>query len=186
MTTTKNTATLNHLNGLDWLPYKFPQSTAKQATFLAKILNIPAYCTATAEADVDIMVMTLLYPHLSDSDQRTLFRRYEAHPNKPLAEFLRVEVVMYTKVQRNWGIWSKPTKQLESHIYRIESINRALAMAGAKGVLDLFKAAVTKQKLKPYVLVISIIYSVTSIALKEANEEKSYRLSGGTVGDFSF
>ncbi len=181
-----NQASLQHLSHSDWLPYKLPSSTAEQAAFLSKVLNVPTYCKASTAKDVELMMMTLLYPHLSPTDRKVVFPRYASHPNERLAQFLRTEAVMYTQVQPDWGIWAKPTAELENRIQANKRINKALELVGASSFYDLAQKGVKQGKIRPYVLLLSLVYGGSKVALKEAENEREYRLSGGKVGDFAF
>jgi hypothetical protein len=164
------------INNYEWMPYKVPTDVTKQAEYFAKILSVPkSYIKSANNDDVKLMVATILYPHLDRLGRNQTLRMYLEHPNKKLAVYLRGEAVTVTLVNKNWGLWSLTTNELNEKLKEHEVITKLFGLAGVKTAQDLVKNFKNLKNSKPYAILLSVILSANEIMKKDTNNELKRR-----------
>ncbi|MGR5130632.1 hypothetical protein [Photobacterium swingsii] len=164
------------LNNYGWMPYKVPIDVNKQAICFGEILSVPApYLKPSTEGDVKLMVATILYPHVDRFGKNQILRMYHEHPNKKLAGYLRGEAVTVTLVNRNWGLWSLSTSELNDKLKQHEVITKLFGIAGVKTAQDLVKDFKSLKNSKPYAILLSVILTANELMKKDTSSELERR-----------
>ncbi len=146
------------LNSYEWMPYRVPVEIRQQARYFGEILSVPSSCLREpTREDVKLMVATILYPHVDRFGKSKILLMYQNSPNKRLADFLRGEAVTVTLVNKNWGLWSLSTDELNNKLKQHEVVTKLLGLAGVKTAQDLIKDFKSLKNSKPYAILLSVI-----------------------------
>jgi hypothetical protein len=163
---------ISSINSYDWVPYTLPSSPVERSRFLAKVLNLPGWCSIHGnEYEVKALLATLLYPRMERSGKSDVLKLISGLSNQRLADCLRGEIATTTLVQKQWGLWSLNSKELEAMLAKHKYVSNFLQVAGAKSVLDLFKGFNSVKSTKLSVIVLSIIYSANRHIESDVNNE---------------
>src|SRR5690625_1111419 len=111
----------------DAIPQVLPHSTQEALRRLAEILRInPAHKKGGDEDLIELMCGVILYLHLDGQHQQEIMRRIYDLPRGPLQGLL-VTRVTDVIVNRNWGVWSLPTQELQD----LQDFRKVVSAVGA-------------------------------------------------------
>ncbi|USD65854.1 hypothetical protein [Vibrio sp. SCSIO 43136] len=174
------------LNNEDWMPYTLPTNVTDKARVLGEILSIPRdYITHANESDLQLMLATLLYPHLDRFGRKEVLAMYLNHQNQRLAMYLRGEAVLVTKVNKSWGMWSLSTQELNEKIKGHKIFEKVLALLGASSFAEIINKQKGFKTPKVQQVLLAIVFTGNAVMLSDSKTELKRRTKTN-VKDYSF
>ena len=149
------------------------------STLFGEILSVPSSCLREPTRE-DVKLMD---PHVDRFGKSKILLMYQNSPNKRLADFLRGEAVTVTLVNKNWGLWSLSTDELNNKLKEHAVVTKLLGLAGMKTAQDLIKDFKSLKNSKPYAILLSVILTAnesmkgdTACELKRRQRVSEYEI----------
>jgi len=135
-----------------YLPYNLPQSKSEQLKVLARITNLqPAIIKNAGEEELQAISGVILHRHLDRFQKIEVWKliRKIGKRNRPLEGKL-TDLILNTKVNPQWGIWSLTNEELLADQQFHDAINTYASWIGitasAQGVKDIIYLIIKNKK----------------------------------------